>query len=153
MIPVRFRVLGTPIPQGSMKAFAIRKGGRLTGGTVVTSGRDGPVRPWRQSIIDQVRDLNLRDREAGPVRVFIEFTLDRPKSHYGTGRNAGRVKDSAPAYPAVKPDIDKLTRAVLDALTEAGMWMDDAQVVDLQVTKRYTVAGFPPGAGIAVCDA
>ena len=29
----------------------------------------------------------------------IRFYFDRPKSHYGTGRNEGIVRDSAPGYP------------------------------------------------------
>jgi Holliday junction resolvase RusA-like endonuclease len=39
--------------------------------------------------------------------------------------------------PAVRPDIDKLTRAVLDGLTDGGLISDDARVVRLMVDEVY----------------
>jgi Holliday junction resolvase RusA-like endonuclease len=68
--------------------------------------------------------------------VECTFFLERPKAHCGTGRNEGIVKDGAPAYPVVRPDADKLLRAVLDALT-GRVWADDAQVVVATARKRY----------------
>src|SRR5690606_25696178 len=58
------------------------------------------------------------------------FTLARPRSHYRTGRNAHLLRDSAPARPTGAPDLSKLARATEDALTEAGVWKDDAAVVE-----------------------
>ena len=55
--------------------------------------------------------------------------MERPKSHFGTGKNADKVKQSAPVFPATMPDIDKLMRAILDGLTDAQVWLDDGQVV------------------------
>jgi len=40
------------------------------------------------------------------------------------------------ARPAVAPDIDKLLRAVSDALTGVG-YMDDAQIVEVYASKIY----------------
>ena len=75
------------------------------------------------------------------------FTFERPASHYGTGRNAGRVKDSAPDWPDTKwtGDIDKLTRAVFDSLTAGGVIEDDARVVEAAVSKAWCVPGAPGG--------
>jgi crossover junction endodeoxyribonuclease RusA len=85
----------------------------------------------------------------GAVGVIVTFFMPRPKSHYGSGRNALNLKPSAPFYPAVMPDIDKLLRAVLDGLTDAQVWHDDGQVVLVHASKRYEVeAG--PGAEIVV---
>lgn len=39
--------------------------------------------------------------------------------------------------PSVRPDLDKLCRAVLDALTDAGIWHDDSQVCSLSAIKVY----------------
>jgi crossover junction endodeoxyribonuclease RusA len=64
--------------------------------------------------------------------------MPRPKDHYGTGRNSGTVKPSAPINPASMPDLDKLVRCICDALTDAGVWKDDAQVCVLVAAKRYT---------------
>lgn len=41
-------------------------------------------------------------------------------------------------YPSVKPDGDKLERAVFDALTIARVWRDDGRCVDGHWRKRYT---------------
>lgn len=85
----------------------------------------------------------------GPVLVDAVFYLPRPKSHYGTGRNTSRLKDSAPLVPTTKPDSDKILRSTLDALTSAQAYRDDSQVVDVQARKRYA-DGRPPGAEITV---
>jgi hypothetical protein len=61
--------------------------------------------------------------------------------HYGTGGNANRLKETAPEWHDKRPDADKLARAVLDAITESGTIRDDAQVVSLQVRKRYGQPG------------
>ena len=61
-----------------------------------------------------------------PVSVKLEFVMRRPKS---------APKRTTP--PATKkPDLDKLTRAVFDAITSAGVWDDDSQVVDAHISKR-----------------
>lgn len=76
----------------------------------------------------------------GAVAVDLLFVMPRPK----TGRRV---------LPAVRPDIDKLTRLVLDALTDAGVIVDDGQVTDLTVRKRYPDADQPwtlPEPGVRV---
>ena len=65
--------------------------------------------------------------------VHASFYLPRPKSHF-TKRG---VRLSAPWWPVTKPDLDKLTRALLDALTDAGIWRDDSQAVELHAEKIY----------------
>jgi Holliday junction resolvase RusA-like endonuclease len=61
----------------------------------------------------------------GAVRVEVVVVLDCPKSAKGR------------AYPVVKPDIDNFAKMILDAMTGAGIWDDDNQVIDLSVSKRY----------------
>jgi len=78
------------------------------------------------------------------------FRLPRPKGHYGTGRNVAMLKPSAPLFPAGRPDLDKLLRSTFDALGEAGVWGDDAQVVAARGRKVYTTGYEPPGATILV---
>lgn len=117
------------------------------------------LRPWRAKVTDAadramfglLRPFNSR---GVPVDVTLTFTLARPRSHYGTGRNAGVLRVGAPARPTVTPDIDKAVRAIFDALTDAGCWDDDRQVVDLYAHKRYPHGGLDalevPGAVIRV---
>ena len=49
---------------------------------------------------------------------------------------------SAPPFPTVKPDADKLLRALLDALTSQA-WRDDAQVINASAAKRYATGDGP----------
>lgn len=150
------RVHGTPIPQGSAKAFALRKDGVPTGRAVVT-GDNPKTKSWRQAIVDEV--TKFLTGEAGgtwqamtavPVWVALYFFLPRPAGHFGTGRNAALLRPSAPHAPGIKPDLDKLIRAVLDALTDAGAWRDDSQVVHISAWKAYAAPGQVPGAHIEV---
>lgn len=80
----------------------------------------------------------------------MTFFLPRPKGHYRTGQNAHLLKDSAPALPGVKPDLDKLLRSTYDALTTAGAYTDDATVTDGSQRKRYADTTNPPGAHITI---
>lgn len=136
---ISFTVAGIAVPQGS-KAVN-RATGRMF------ESNKGNLMPWRQDVIAQARQAHHDDPILGPAYVTLRFSFRRPKSHYGTGRNAGVVKLSSAAEHITKPDIDKLTRAVLDALTIAGIWRDDAQVCDLTVKKVYSAT---PGVEITV---
>ncbi|VXB33629.1 RusA family crossover junction endodeoxyribonuclease [Nocardioides sp. AX2bis] len=127
---VAIRVTGTPIPQGSKTANRYGNGVRDANAT--------RLKPWRAHVTAHARDAHrYQDKLIGPVRIWLRFAFDRPASHYRTGRNAHLLKNSAPLYPTNKNDLDKLTRAVLDALTDAGVWGDDGQVVDVRARKFY----------------
>jgi crossover junction endodeoxyribonuclease RusA len=133
-----FFVHGVPAPQGSKKYVG---GGRM----VESSQRVGP---WREAV--KAGAAGHAEALAGPVEVSIDFYMPRPKSHYRTGRNAGLLRDNAPAHVAVKPDIDKCARATLDALTDVGMFADDAQVAVLIASMRYAASPTSVGAVIEV---
>jgi crossover junction endodeoxyribonuclease RusA len=131
-------VPGRPAPQGS-KTYLGRRGGR---GVLVESSK--AVKPWRAD----VRETFTRDgmptgafASAVPLVVMIVFVMPRP---------AATPKTRA-TPPAVKrPDLDKLGRAVLDALTSAGVFADDSQVVTLLTHKRIAELGEATGAWITV---
>jgi Holliday junction resolvase RusA-like endonuclease len=150
--PITITVHGRPAPQGSKRAFAVRgKGGVPTGRVAVIESSHDRVKSWRQAVLDAAlaatagRQLPLD----GPLRLGLIFALPRPKSHYRTGRNARQLRDSAPAYPTGTPDLSKLLRATEDALTDAGIWHDDAQVVGyVRLEKVY--AGHYGGTILAV---
>lgn len=125
-------VHGSPVAQGSL----IRGG---HGG--VHAANDARLRPWRTSLADAaVAAMEGRDPWAGPVAVDLVFSIARPKGHWRTGARSTELRPSAPDVPTTKPDLDKLTRAVLDALTGI-VFRDDSQVVDVQATKRYGTPG------------
>lgn len=141
MSTLTLRVHGTPAPQGSKR--------HVGNGVMVESSKR--VKPWRQDVKYAALEAMSKDASplTGPVSVVVTFYLPRPKGHYRTGRNAYLLRDSAPAHPAVKPDVDKLLRSTLDALGEAGVWRDDSQVVALVAAKEYADT-CPPGAFLRV---
>src|SRR5207244_637695 len=77
-----------------------------------------------------------QDPLTGPVVIHFTFYRQRPAAHYGTGRNSGTLKASAPVYPTTRPDALKLARGVEDALTGI-VYRDDAQIVEERLFKRY----------------
>ena len=96
------------------------------------------VKPWREDVRQAALDLH-HPTIVGAVAVRIRFGFPRPKSHFGTGRNASKVKASAPKYCLSRAvgDIDKLTRSTLDALVSAGLLGDDSQVCHLVAERVY----------------
>lgn len=133
---MRIEVPGIPAPQGSKR--------HVGNGIMVEASKSLP--PWRDSVIWHTRQA-CREPLLGAVQVTILFAFPRPKSHYGTGRNAGTVKPGAPLFHAGRPDLDKLTRAVLDGLTQGGAYKDDGQVAALGCKKIY---GARPGCRITI---
>lgn len=69
-----------------------------------------------------------------PLQVKIEFYLEHPKSF---SKKKIQAIDDGLVKHTVKPDLDNLTKALLDALNDIA-WHDDAQIVDLQTSKEYT---------------
>jgi crossover junction endodeoxyribonuclease RusA len=132
-----FFVPGIPAAQGSKR--------HVGGGVMIESSKR--LRPWRSAVIDAADRVAKGVSFHGPVKVEVGFAFPRPRHHYGTGRNLDRIKDSAPDHHHVAPDIDKLVRAILDALVEAGILRDDSLVVDLHAEKRY---GPRPGARVVI---
>jgi crossover junction endodeoxyribonuclease RusA len=136
-------VTGEPIPQGS-------KSRSRTGHMYEANKRTAP---WRKLVRaraeEKVAELGHEPYD-GPLRVHIVFRMPRPKSHFGTGRNSALLRERAPWHPRSKPDIDKLARAILDALTTAGVWTDDCRVVELHLRKRYAGGGPEGGPGVLI---
>lgn len=119
---LQITALGVPIPQGSTKAFMPR-GARLP----VVTADNARTKPWRQAIVDASREqMEGRRPIDGPVELRVVFYMPRPKSA------PKRVTE-----PSAKPDLDKLVRAVGDALTAAGVWADDSRVVFVAARKVY----------------
>lgn len=122
-------VPGAPVPQGSTRSFVARRTGR-----VVTVPDNPKMMPWRAA----VGALALQARPDGwplraPVTIDALYLFDRPAGHYGA---RGTVLPSAPTRKVTRPDVDKLDRAILDALTGV-LYADDAQVVRLAGGKDF----------------
>jgi Holliday junction resolvase RusA-like endonuclease len=127
---VAFTVRGIPAPQGSKRAFVVN-------GRAVLTESSAKVKPWRQDVRAAAIDaMNGRAPFTVPVEVRVTFILPRPKS-------APRSRFA----PDVTPDLDKLVRSSLDALTSAGVFDDDKRVCRIVTEKVY---GIFPGADFTV---
>ena len=123
---IEFTIPGAAAPQGSKRAIRLR-----TGRTVLVES-SARVKPFRA-----VAALAATEAWRGPpyrecVGLEVTFRFVRPKSHYKTD---GSLRVGVPLAPG-KPDIDKLLRALLDALTGV-IYVDDLQVACIWATKEY----------------
>jgi crossover junction endodeoxyribonuclease RusA len=133
-------VPGSPAAQGS-KAY---KGHRVSGKTgklaPVLAEQSRAVGPWRETVATFARQAR------GPAPLLdcalvlrLEFILPRP---------VGTPRRSTP--PAVRrPDLDKMQRAVFDALSGV-IFRDDSLVVDVHAVKRIAEIGEEPGCRIVL---
>lgn len=132
---ISFRVDGVPATAGSKRAFPFKRKDGTLGVNVTHDNKRS--RPWMAAVASAARDAYQGELLRGPLELGVTFSFARPKGHMRTGSRAGEVRDSAPEYPAVKPDLSKLVRAVEDALRGV-IFNDDAQIVDLRAGKEYS---------------
>lgn len=127
-----FLVVGEPAPKGSWKVVQRGKFARLINDSRKTA-------PWCEAVADAAHVACGKIGASVPMfvrtalLVDVTFMFKRPQGHWTKG---GRLKASAPLQPMVKPDLDKLVRSTLDALTGI-VFDDDARVVACQSRKGY----------------
>lgn len=126
-------VAGHPAPQGSKR--------HVGGGILIESSKR--CKPWREHVAQTVLPVwGQQPPIRGPVSLELEFVMPRP---------AATPKRRTP--PAIKkPDVDKLIRAVLDALTKV-VWADDSVIVEVRASKRLAEIDGQPGCRILVREA
>jgi Holliday junction resolvase RusA-like endonuclease len=122
-------VRGVPQPKGSTRAFNIPG----LKAPVVTSANPN-LKHWQIAVANAVSRECYQVLE-GPIRVTAKFQLPRP---------ASRKKA---LYHQTKPDLDKLIRAINDAMTKIA-YKDDSQVVSIGASKRYCMGDELPGVNI-----
>lgn len=171
MTSIRFFASGTPQPAGSKKAFVMRTAAAefLKGATpqsirtmainlldlllkpeklcraIVTD--DNPKgEAWKKIVAASARMVHTGAPLSGPLQMDVTFTIERPQGHFGTGKNAGTIKDSAPEHHITRPDTTKLLRCLEDALTSI-CYHDDGQIVLQIIRKEY---GPKPGALVEI---
>jgi Holliday junction resolvase RusA-like endonuclease len=112
-------IAGDPRPQGSKKAF--NRGAQIV---LVEANKDLPA--WREHMkkMLQLKMMEFDNRFDVAVSVSLTFWLRRPKT-------------VTRQYATQTYDLDKLTRAVFDSLTQSGVIKDDSYVVDLTARKNY----------------
>lgn len=99
----------------------------------------GTAEGWKSQIATSWKENKPADfvQFTGPVGLFITFLIPRPKSHF---LRSG-LRETAPFYCMKKPDVDNYAKAVMDALTVLGVFVDDSLVCDLRVIKRFVPHG------------
>ena len=127
-----FFVADTPRSGGSKKGFVNPKTGRV----IVQESSATKNKEWRAAVCHFAYNAYHGELLDGPLSVTFEFHRVRPKSHFGSGRNAGLLKPSAPIRPDRRPDTVKVTRSTEDACTGI-IWTDDARIVDHILRKRW----------------
>jgi Holliday junction resolvase RusA-like endonuclease len=119
---MQLTVFGTPAPQGSKKYVG--------NGIMIEASRF--VAPWRQAVkYTCYKEHGKIAPLTGAIRIYVTFTLKKPTS----------APKKRQTWPNKMPDLDKLLRSTLDGLTEAGVWIDDGQVVEIISAKRYPNEG------------
>lgn len=142
-VEISFFAEGAPVPQGNKSLGR----NRATGKAVILEGRDARQRArfhgWRNTVVTRASlamgQARRRSPIVGPVSVELLFVHTRPKSTPAGQR-----------WRTKMPDVDKLARAVLDALTIAGLIGDDAQVAELTARKVLAHSDETPGVNVTV---
>lgn len=135
MSRVSFFVRGVPSPQGSSLAIISKSTGR----PIVIAQQKAKLKVWRKTVAMVAQsEYKHADLMLGPVAVRLDFALSAPAKFVRT-------------YPTTPPDLDKLVRSTLDALTGA-VFEDDKQVVVLNATKLYTSGDLPVGVLVEVAE-
>lgn len=117
-------IRGAPVPQGQIRS--------LGKGRPSVHGNAEKLLPWRDHVQFAIEaSMAVPSVNSwpytGPVEVLAAFTMKKPTS----------APKRRKTWPITRPDLDKLARAALDALTNAGAVRDDSQVVTLLARKLY----------------
>jgi Holliday junction resolvase RusA-like endonuclease len=107
------------------------------------TNKDGVHRNYDPSADDKRTFLDLAFEKRPdkpldcPIRLEVTFIFDRPKSHFGTGKNKDVLKPNAINYHIVTPDIDNLCKFIFDSFNGV-FWRDDSLICTLLSEKVYS---------------
>jgi Holliday junction resolvase RusA-like endonuclease len=140
-IPITIFVSG--IPKAQPRARACARGG------FARMYDPGTAKEWKAAIAKAFKDSGKIPEKpmAGPVSLECTFLMPLPKKHVNKD---GKAKADAPYWHVYKPDNDNLVKAVMDVLTQLGVFVDDCQVCKSRIVKLYCTA---PGVMIEISEA
>lgn len=123
-----------PVAKGSMRAFVAK------GRAIVTDSKTGELRAFerdvRQIVGREMDRLALPCATEQPFEILLCYYMPRSSGDFD---KHGGVRGAARCSPWVKPDLDKLERATLDALSGL-VYDDDSRVVRVVKEKRFANA-------------
>lgn len=121
-----FQVLGEPIGQGNIR--------HLGKGRPAQHQNKERLLPWREAVqhaaeaaIEKEQDVWHTFPLTGPVGLYACFTVRKPAS----------APKTRTTYPTKRPDGSHLLRAIEDAMTNAGVWGDDSQIITSSHDKAF----------------
>lgn len=129
-------VVTDPVPQPRPRATVVAGRARIY--------NPSTTKVYKQQITQMLIRVPEHFPEGIPVRVTIDYFFQRPKSLQRKKDPVGFI------WHTKKPDLDNLNKAVLDAISEAGIWHDDRQVADLRSRKFYTKKSGDPMVRITI---
>ena len=136
MTTVEWFTPGEPAPKGSAKAFGWKSKDGRSGISITNASKK--AKPWASSITYSAKEaMKTLSPMTGAMKVEIMFYMKRPKSHL---RSNGELKPNAPVYSTTTPDVDKLLRCAIDALTNV-CFADDSQIAICLGVKEYANDG------------
>lgn len=115
----------------------------------------GTADKWKQCVKKAAKPyIDAQGKLVGPVIVRLSFFMPRPMAHWCIrgGNRSNELSTKAPQHHTSKPDCDNLGKAVLDALTDCGLWEDDKFIFAIQIDKIYSNNQGFSGCEIAVSE-
>jgi len=124
---ITFEVIGIPKPQARPRVF-VNKGKVFA---------HSPKTSYFESVKTNAYEQRIKTNRqlSGALELNIFFELPYPKS-------MSKKKRTENVFVITRPDIDNYIKAVMDAINNSGLWIDDSQVVGLKASKYYT-SGIP----------
>lgn len=138
---ITVRVYGTPKGQPRPRAFARKMGNGSFAARVYDAGT---AEGWKADIAMAMRQHLPATPISGSIRFDMTLLFARPARLSRKKDPTGRIPHNA------KPDVDNASKAVMDALTQIGLWADDAMVCDHRTQKFYAAVGERPGAELSI---
>jgi Holliday junction resolvase RusA-like endonuclease len=117
---IKFFVHGIPKPKARARTVRNKKTGNVHSFTPDTTAT------WEQSVLVQALEHKPDQPWNEPLGVGLIFNLIRPTSISKKRK-----------WPSVKPDLDNLSKSVLDALNGV-YYTDDSRICEMVIRKRYS---------------
>lgn len=120
---IQFEVIGIPKPQARPRVF-------LNKGRVFAHS---PKTNYFESVKAKAYEARITANKqlSGALDLSLIFLLPYPES-------MSQKKKREKHYITTRPDIDNYIKAVMDAINNSGLWIDDSQVAVLTASKQYS---------------
>lgn len=115
-------IYGDPVPKS-----LVNHGSRIANSPKTKQAMNRRILLIKNYIIKK----SLKVIKTKPIALEITYYSKRPKTLQVDSAPTGAI------YKTTKPDIDNLTKLLLDCCTQAGLWGDDCQIVHTVIRDMY----------------